>query len=88
MGADCPPACLEREGIMKCKFLPPRKLYHPVFPYKCNSNLLFPLCSSYANTKNQGSCSHSDEERCIVGNLIGYEARKSVICGLWFTGCV
>ena len=33
VGASCPPDCLDREGIMKCKVLPPRKLYHPVLPY-------------------------------------------------------
>jgi len=32
VGADCPPDCLDRESIIKCKFLPPRKLYHPVLP--------------------------------------------------------
>jgi len=38
MGAVCPPNCLDREGIMKCKVLPPRKLYHPVLPCNSNSN--------------------------------------------------
>jgi len=51
VGADCPSDCLDREGIIKCKVLPPRKLYHPVLPYKSNSKLMFPLCSACADTE-------------------------------------
>ena len=63
VGADCPPDCLTREGINKCNVLPPRKLYHPVLPYKTKSKLIFPLYSACADTMNQGPCTHSDEER-------------------------
>jgi hypothetical protein len=66
VGADCPTDCLDREGIIKCKVLSPRKLYHPVLPYKRTSKLMFPLCSACADTMNQGSCTHADEERCIL----------------------
>ena len=52
VGADCPSDCLDREGIIKCKVLPPRKLYHTVLPYKSNSNLMFPLCSPCADKMN------------------------------------
>jgi len=52
---------------MKCKVLPPWKLYHPVLQYKSNSKLMFPLCSSCADTMNQDDCTHSDEERHIFG---------------------
>lgn len=35
-------------GVIKCKILPPRNLYHPVLPVKVRMNkyekLLFPLC--------------------------------------------
>jgi len=48
VGADC----LDREGIMKCKVLPPRKLFHPVLSYKSNSKLMVPLCSACADTMN------------------------------------
>ena len=27
-------ACLKREGLMKCKTVPPTDLYHPVLPYR------------------------------------------------------
>jgi len=48
LGTDCPPDCLDREGIIKCKVLPPMKLYNPVLPYKSNYRLMFPLCSACA----------------------------------------
>ena len=79
--ADCPPDCLDRESIIKSKVLPPRKLYHPVLPYKSNSKLMFPLCSAWAVTMNQGKCTHSDEERCIVGTWVVDEVRKAVEMG-------
>ena len=81
VGADCPPECLDREGIIKCNVLPPRNLYHPVFPYKSNSRLMFPLCSACADTMNQGNCTHNDEERCIVGTWVVDEVRKAVEMG-------
>ena len=81
VGADCPPDCLAREGIIKCKVLPPRKLYHPVLLYKCNSKLMFPLCTACADTMNQGPCTHSDEQRCIVGTWVVDEVPKAVDMG-------
>ena len=81
VGADCPPDCVNREGIIKCKVLPPRGLYHPVLPYKSNSKLMFPLCSACADTMNQDDCTHSDEERCIVGTWVVDEVRKAVELG-------
>jgi hypothetical protein len=41
---------------MKCNVLPPRQLYHPTLPYKCNSKLIFSLCSASDNTTNKCSC--------------------------------
>ena len=34
------------EGLVKCKVLPPRGLYHPVLPYKTCGHLMFPLCAA------------------------------------------
>jgi len=81
VGADCPPESLDREGIVKCKVLPPRKLYHPVLLYKSNSKLMFPLCYACAYKVNQGKCTHCDEERCIVGTWVVDEVRKAVEMG-------
>ncbi|GFQ65873.1 DNA_pol_B_2 domain-containing protein [Trichonephila clavata] len=36
-------------GLIKCKVLPPRKLYHPVLPYK-EEKLIFSLCKSCSET--------------------------------------
>jgi len=55
--------------------------YHPVLPYKSNSKLMFPLCSACADTMNQDDCTHSYEERCIVGTSIVDEFRKAVDMG-------
>jgi hypothetical protein len=81
VGADCPNDLLEREGIVKCKVLPLRKLYHPVLPYKNKSRLMFPLCSTCADTLNQDDCTHSDNERCIVGTWVLDELRKAIQMG-------
>jgi hypothetical protein len=80
MGTDCPPDCVDREGI-KCNVLPPRNVYHPVLPYKSKSKLIFPLCSTCADTMNQDDCTHSDEERCIVRTWVVDEVRKAVEMG-------
>ena len=76
MGADCPPECLDRKGVIRCKFIPPRKMYHPVLPYESNSKLMFPCAC--ADTMKQDDCTHSDEERSMFGTWIVDEARKAV----------
>jgi hypothetical protein len=35
---------LAKEGLVQCTVLPPRDLYHPVLPYRCNGRLLFCFC--------------------------------------------
>ena len=42
---------------------------------------MFPLCSACADTMNQGKCTHSEEERCIVGTWVVDEVRKAVEMG-------
>jgi len=81
VGADCPLDCLDKEGIIKYKFLPPRNLFHPVLPYKSISTLMFPLCSACADMMNQGKCTHTEEERCIVGTCVVDEVRKALKMG-------
>lgn len=51
-------------GIMKCKILPPKGLYHPVLPYKQSTSdnthkLLFGLCRTCMN-KISFKCKHID----------------------------
>jgi len=81
VGTDFPLDCLDGEGIIKCSVLPPRKLYHPVLPYKSNSKLMLPLCSACADTTNQGHCTHSEKELCLVGTWVVDEVRKAVETG-------
>lgn len=35
-------------GIVKASVLPPRGLFHPVLPIRCNKKLMFPLCRTCA----------------------------------------
>jgi len=42
---------------------------------------MFPLCPACADTRNQGTCTHSDEERCIFGTWVVDEVRKAIEMG-------
>ena len=55
-------------GLVKCKVLPPRDLYHPVLPCKSNGKLMFPLCRSCAeDSDTTKKCTHKNEEdRALV----------------------
>jgi len=65
VGADCPPDCSDRKGVIKCKILPPRGL-------SCSSSmqkqlqadvlLVFNLCRHYELGR-----LYTDEERRIIG---------------------
>ena len=81
VSADSPFDCLDMEGIMKCKVLPPRNMYHPVLPYKSNSKLMFTVCSACADSMNQGKCTHTDEERCRIGTWVVDEVRNVIEMG-------
>jgi len=77
VGADCPPDCLVGRVLLNVRICLLGE-YHPGLLYKSNSKLMFPLCSACADTMNQDDCTHSDEERCIVGTWIVDEVRKAV----------
>ena len=70
-----PPLGIEEYfGLAMCKVLPPRGLYHPVLPYRCNGKLMFPLCRTCAETQvklplteRTPSCSHNEDERAMTG---------------------
>jgi hypothetical protein len=68
-------------GFIKCKVLPPKGLYHPVLPTRINTGkaekLLFPLCYTCAVNKIQ-KCTHSDEERAIIGTWCSNELLKAI----------
>jgi hypothetical protein len=51
---------LEYEGLIKCKVLPPRSLYHPVLPYRSGGKLKFALCRACCESNSNDSCKHND----------------------------
>ncbi|XP_041351271.1 uncharacterized protein LOC121370216 [Gigantopelta aegis] len=65
-------------GIAKVKVAPPRKLYHPVLPYRSNGKLKFPLCRTCSDQELQTPCHHSDEERNITGTWCIPEILKAM----------
>ncbi|KAK3107046.1 hypothetical protein FSP39_005868 [Pinctada imbricata] len=68
-------------GIIKCKVLPPRKLFHPVLGYKCNGTLRFPLCRTCSDSDFQGVCEHGTEDRSLTGTWTSIELQKAVSKG-------
>ena len=65
-------------GLIKCTVLPPRGLFHPVLPYRTKDKLMFPLCKTCADTLNQNSCTHTGEERAILGTWCHVELMKAI----------
>ena len=69
------------QGLMRCKVLPPARLFHPVLPARINGKLLFPLCGTCAETQAQGTCTHTDEERALIGTWVTLELDKALEMG-------
>jgi len=64
-------------GLIKCKILPPRKLYFPVLPMKLKNKLFFTLCGLCAENSNV-ECRHNDEQRCITGSWVTLEVSEAI----------
>jgi hypothetical protein len=61
VGDDCLDieAMIQKDGLMKCTILPPKHLFHPILPFRCNNRLLFCLCRSCAIQQNRSEdCTH------------------------------
>jgi len=75
-------------GLIKCKILPPKNLYHPVLPVKIkmekNEKLLFPLCYKCSVDQNQ-KCNHSQNERQFIGTWTTDEVNKALEKGYIIT---
>ena len=58
-------------GLIKCKVVPPKGLYHPVLPQRIKvdsyEKLVFTLCKVCAGIRNQNKCRHSDNKRSFIG---------------------
>ena len=69
-------------GLIKCKVLGPRQLYHPVLPQRIKvdnyDKLIFTLCKTCAETRNQNKCEHSDNERSFIGTWTTDEVNKAI----------
>ncbi|XP_020298587.1 uncharacterized protein LOC109862847, partial [Pseudomyrmex gracilis] len=48
------------EGLVRCRVLPPRNLFHPVLPYRVQGKLLFALCRSCCENFSQTQCLHEN----------------------------
>ena len=50
---------LLKVGLMKCSIFPPKRLFHPDLPFRCNKPLLFCLCRFCAKEQNRTQdCTH------------------------------
>ena len=69
-------------GLIKCKVVPPRKLYHPVLPQQIKvdsyEKLVFTLCKMCAEMRNQNECKHTDAERSFIGTWTTDEISKAI----------
>nr|XP_054749769.1 uncharacterized protein LOC129255439 [Lytechinus pictus] len=74
----------EYEGLIKCQVFPPRKLYHPVIPYRPpgpSSKLMFALCRTCATEKQQTPCTHTEKERMMEGTWVTDEVKLALSKG-------
>jgi len=63
-------------GLIKCKILPPKKLYHPVLPNR-KEKLIFSLCTKCFYEK-CNNCTHTNEERSLIGTWTTDEVSKAL----------
>jgi hypothetical protein len=66
------------EGLIKCKVLPPREIDIPVLPSRINGKLLFPLCRTCAETKQQDRCDHNSNDRALTGTWVTDEVKQAL----------
>ena len=74
--------CKSWYGLIKCKVVPPRKLYHPVLPQRIKvdsyEKLVFTLCKTCAEKRNQNVCKHTDNQRSFIGTWTTDEVSKAL----------
>ena len=73
-------AMLQKDGLIKCSILQPKRLYHPVLPYRCKIRLMFCLCRTCTTEQNRTADSTHDSvaERTLVGTWVMDEVRLAV----------
>ena len=69
-------------GLIKCKVVPPKGLYHPVLPQRIKvdsyEKLVFTLCKACAESRNQNECEHTDAKRSFIGTWTTDEVNKAL----------
>ena len=63
----------------------PKELYHPVLPQRIKvdnyEKLIFTLCKTCAETRNQNKCKHNETERSFIGTWTTDEVNKAISKG-------
>ena len=80
------PAVFSHEwfGLIKCRILPPNRLYIPMLPVKVTQinsqyeKLLFPLCRTCSIQHNKSSCTHSSDLRALIGTWSTEEIKLAI----------
>lgn len=67
-------------GIVKCRVVPPRKLFHPVLPVRYGGKLMFPLCRTCMQDQSR-DCPHNDDDRSFLGSWCTPELYKAMDMG-------
>ena len=74
--------CNSWYGLIKCKVVPPKGLYHSVLPQRIKvdsyEKLIFTLCKTCAETSNQSEYKHSDNERSLIGTWTTDEVNEAI----------
>ena len=69
-------------GLIKCKVVPQKGLYHLVLPQRIKidsyEKLVFTLCKACVETRNQNKCKHSDNKRSFIGTWTTDEINKAL----------
>ena len=68
-------------GVARCTIVPPKKLLHPLLPFRYRGALMFPLCSKCCVEKCEDFCHHDDKERALTGTWTTIEIDKAVALG-------
>ena len=77
--------CKEKEAfvrmdvLIKLSIVPPKRLYHPVLPFRANQKLVFFLCQMCVLTCNTEICQHTtDGKRALSGTWVMDKVRLAV----------
>jgi hypothetical protein len=80
VGDDCLDidAMIQKDGLMKCTVLPPKHLFHPVLPFRCNSRLLFYVDLALYSIIEPRTTHETVAERALTGTWVLEEIRLAV----------